>query len=183
MGGAVKAVTSVVSKVSSFAGGPWGTIASLAFQGYSMLKQRSQQKKAAAASRAQAEQYKAAEESKARYSQVQSQRARVQAQREARIRHGQILAGMGTSGLGMTGSSSFTGAMGSVSSQLGTNIGDINVGEGFAQEQSQYNIAAASYGQKALEAESRAAGWKQMGTMAENIGGQFGNIFDIEKID
>lgn len=178
---AFKAISSAVSAISSFSGfgSPWMTAASLAFQGYSMLKQRSQQKKAAAASRAQAEVYKRAEESKQRYSDVQAQRARIQAQREARIRHGQILASMGTSGLGMTGTAPFTGAMGSVSSQLGTNIGDINVGQSFAQEQTGYNIAAANYGQKQLEAESRAAGWKQMGTMAENIPTVFGNIFDI----
>lgn len=178
MGGAVG---KVISTVASFAGGPIGTIASMAFQGYSFLKQRSEGKKAAKAQSAQAQLMQKSEESKARYSQVQAQRERVAQQRQARIQQGRILGQMGTSGLGMTGSAPFTGAMGSVSSQLGANIGQINQGAGFAQEQSGYNIAAAQQGTQAGQAMASAGGWQQMATLAGNMSsGSFGNIFDIQ---
>ena len=178
MGGAVG---KVISTVAAFAGGPIGTIASMAFQGYSFLKQRSEGKKAAKAQSAQAALMQKSEESKARYSQVQAQRERVAQQRQARIQQGRILGQMGTSGLGMTGSAPFTGAMGSVSSQLGANIGQINQGAGFAQEQSGYNIAAAQQGTQAGQAMASAGGWQQMATLAGNISsGSFGNPFEIK---
>lgn len=172
-------VGKVVGAVSSFVGGPWGQAIGMAISGYSMLQQRKQQKKAQSAFRQQAEQQRKAEETQARYSQVQAQRERLAQQRQARIRHGQILAQMGTSGLGMTGTAPLIGALGSVSSQLGRNIGDINVSEGFSQEISGYNVSAAAAGQRGIEAQSRAGGWEQVGTLAGNIfDGSFGNIYD-----
>ncbi|AFB70769.1 hypothetical protein MTPG_00018 [Methylophilales phage HIM624-A] len=175
MGGAVKAVATVVSTAMA---GPIGTYASLAMTGYSMLQQRRQAKKAAKASKAAAEEQRKQEEAKQRYNEVQAQRQRVEQQRQARIRSGQILAQMGSSGLGMTGTAGYIGSMGSVGSQLNRNISDINMGVGYGQAVGESNQRIAGYQQKGIEAEASMAGWKQVQDLAGSFGGTFGNIFD-----
>ena len=182
MGGAVKAVAKVVGSAAGFFGGPLGTLASLAFQGYSMMQERKQGKRASRAATAQAQIQQKQEESRVRYSQVQAQRERIAQQRQARIRQGQLVGQAGAGGVGLAGTSGFTGASSSIASQLGTNIGNIGVAQGFAQEQSGYNIAAAQQATTAGQATASAAGWNQMATLASNVNpGNFGNIFDIEK--
>lgn len=171
IGGAISSVVSVI-------GGPIGTAASMALTGYSMLKQSRAADKAAKASRAAAEQQRKAEETKARYSAVQAKRQKVEQQRLARIKSGQILAQMGSSGLGMTGTAGYIGATGAVASQLGTNIQAINEQEGLAQDVSGFNIGAAAAQQKAYEYQAQQAGWQQVQSLASNLGGSFGNIFD-----
>ena len=171
------AVSSVVGTVLSVAGGPIGTAASMALTGYSFLKQRRAAKKAASASKAAAEQQRKQEETKQRYSQVQAQRQKVEQQRQARIRSGQILAQMGSSGLGMTGTAGYIGAMGSVGTQLGRNIQDINMEQGYGQSISQSNQAIAGSQQKALEYQAEGQQYQAMQSLASNIGGSFGNPF------
>lgn len=173
MGGAAKVVSSVVGVI----GGPIGTAASMALTGYSFLKQSRAADKAAKASRAAAEQQRKQEETKERYSQVQAQRQRVEQQRQARIRSGQILASMGSSGLGMTGTAPFIGATSSVATQLGRNIQDINMSQGYGQAISQSNQAIAASQQQAVEAQAQGAQWQSVQSLASNIGGSFGNIF------
>ena len=181
MGGVVKAVTKVVSavapKVTSLFGGPWGTALGLGFQAFSSMQQRRQGKKAVTASREQTKILEASEKNKERYSQTQAQRARIEQRRLARIKQGEILAATGGGGLGMTGTAPFVGATGAVSSQLGRNIGDINVAEGFASEQSQFNVAAAQQGSIIAQAQASQQGWQNMSSLASNLEGGFGNIF------
>ena len=176
MGGAVKAVTSAFSAISPYAG-PIGTV----FSAVSYLKQRREEKKAQKAEKARADIARRKEESAQRMEQVKAQRARVEEQRKARLRQGQILAQGGSSGLGMTGTAPMLGALGSVSSQMSSNIGDINVAEGFSQEQSGYNTAMARQEEKIGESQARASGWQQIGTMASNLPNTFGNPFDINR--
>jgi hypothetical protein len=173
MGGAASVVSSVVSVI----GGPIGTAASMALTGYSFLKQQRAAKKAAQASRAAAEQQRKQEETKQRYSQVQAQRQKVEQQRQARIRSGQILAQMGSSGLGMTGTAGYIGAMGSVGTQLSRNIQDINMEQGYGESISQSNQAIAGYQQQAVEAQASGEKWQAISSLAGNIGGSFGNPF------
>lgn len=175
MGGGIG---SAIGTVVSVIGGPVGTAAGMALTGYSMLKQRRAAKKAAKAQRAAAETQRRAEETKQRYSEVQAQRQRVEQQRQARIKQGQILAQMGSSGLGMTGTAPFIGATGSVASQLGTNLQQINEGVGFGRAVGGLNQAAAASQQKAIEYQAQGAGWQQVQSLASNLGGTFGNIFD-----
>lgn len=177
MGGAVKAVTSAFSAISPYAG-PIGTV----FSAVSYLKQRREEKKAEKAEKARADIARKKEESAQRMEQVKAARARVEEQRKARLRHGQILAQGGASGLSMTGTAPMIGALGSVSTQMSSNIGDINVAEGFSQEQSGYNVGMAAQEQKIGESQARAAGWQQLGSMASNIPSTFNtNIFDIDR--
>ena len=78
-----------------------------------------------AASKSQAKAQKQSIAAQQRISDAQSARERVQAVREARIRRAQILASTGNQGIAPT-SSGPAGAVSSISSQLGSNIANIN---------------------------------------------------------
>jgi hypothetical protein len=177
MSSVVSAVTSAATAFSAAVPG-WGTVASLALTGYSMMKERKGAKKAASAERDRAAVQAKQQEDQQKYSQVQAQRARVAQQRKARIAHGAILAQGGSSGLGMTGSSSLTGAIGSVSSQMGLNVGNINVGQGFAEGQTQQNIQQGNLQSQTSLAQAEQSGWSQMGAAFSNLSTNFGNPFD-----
>ena len=99
--------------------------------------------------------------------------------REQRIRTGQITAATGGAGLGLAGTSGFTGSVGSLATQAAANIGQINVAQGFAQEQSGYNIAAADAASKGFQAGQQATQWKNVGTMASGMSKDFINIFNV----
>lgn len=177
MGGVVKAVAKVASFVAPAA--PFMKIASLAFQGYSMMQERKQGKKAASAESNRAAIAQKAEESKSRYSQAQAQRQRIQQQRQARIQQG-IVQGQTGNVLGQGGTSGFSGSYGSIGSQTASNIGDINVASGFAQEQSGYNTAMGNEMSRGSQAQAKAQGYQQMTTMASNLPGQVADIFKID---
>lgn len=119
------------------------------------------------------------EESRQRQSEVQARQARLAQVREQRIRTGQITAATGMSGLGMAGTSGFTGSVGSMATQAAANIGQINVAQGFAQEQSGYNIAAAGYASQSAQAGAQATQWQNMGTLASGMSKDFINIFQV----
>jgi hypothetical protein len=183
MSKAVKAITSIASAVAP-AIPVWGQVASLAFQGYSMLQERKQGKKAASAQREQSMIAQRAEDTKQRFQQAQAQRERIAQQRRARIQEGQIVAQTGGAGVGMGGTSGFTGAVGSIASQYGSNLTDINMGEGLSGELSNLKQQMAGAGNRQNEAMARQAGWQSMGTLASNLPGQIGNIFDaVNKTD
>jgi hypothetical protein len=179
MGGVVAAVTKVAEFASNISPG-WGTIASLAFQGYSSMQSRKQGKKAQASSRAMAETQSRQEESKKRFSQAQAQRQRIQQQRKARIAQQQAIGQQGNV-LGQGGTSGFSGSVGQIGSQAANNIGNINVSEGFANEQSGYNQSIASSQQSMNEAGARQTAWQNYGDVAKDIPGQAADIFKIDK--
>lgn len=187
MGGVVKAVTKiaeVASPVASVFGGPVGTFASLAMTGFSAMQQRRQGKKAAKYQEQQVQIQQRAEKQKERYAQLQAQRARIAERRKARIRQGEILAQTGASfGSGIGGVSGSVGALGSVGTQAASNIGDINVAQGFASQQSGFNIAAAQAGSQSQQALASAQGWQQIGQLGQTFGGSFGNIFGSANTD
>lgn len=122
------------------------------------------------------------EQSRARQSAVEARQRRLATIREQRIRTGQVVAMTGSSGLGLPGTSGYTGAVGSLSTQAAANIGQINQAQGFAQEQSGYSIAAGQAASRGFQAGVQAQQWQNIGTMAGGFGTQFKNIFDIKPI-
>lgn len=120
-----------------------------------------------AASKSQAKAQKQSIAAQQRISDAQSARERVQAVREARIRRAQILASTGNQGIAPT-SSGPAGAVSSISSQLGSNIANINTIQNFAQQASKAN-------QQAVDA-------KATGAMFQTIGGIAGGMTDWTKI-
>jgi hypothetical protein len=195
MGGAVKAVTKVVSTVAKVAAPvakvvapiakvvapitPLLTVASLGFQLYSATQARKSVRQAAGYEEKRVEAATKLEESRQKQSDIEAQRRRIAAIREQRIRTGQVVAATAGAGLGLSGTSGYIGSVGALSSQAAANIGAINVGQGFAAEQSGYSVAAGQAGSRSAVATAQGAGWQQMGSLAQGFGTQFGNIFKI----
>lgn len=100
-------------------------------------------------------------EAQSRAASVEAQQARITQVREARIRRGQVTAAGTNSGLD-TGTSGIGGAVGSISSQMGSNIGNINQQETFAQETS----AAL---QRSADAQVEGQKWQQIGNFSQSI--------------
>ena len=113
------------------------------------------------ASREQAAAQRKAQEAQGRAAEVTAHRERIAAVREARIRAGELMSGAGNAGVGFE-SSGVTGALGSIGSQLGSNIGYQNTMTGFAQAAGQANIQAAN-------AASSAATWQAIGGLSNKI--------------
>lgn len=124
----------------------------------------SQQKKAA-------KEQKKAQEAEKRASSVEAARARMEQIREARIRAARIKAQAGAEGTGMV-SSGIAGALSSIGSQTGANIGAINVQQGFANE-------ATAALQRAASAQSKAATWQQIGQVSGSIFSDLGGFTSI----
>ena len=88
-------------------------------------------------------------------------RERLKAIREARIRAGAIAGGAGAGGVGQV-SSGVAGSIASIGSQAGSNIGAINVHEGFAEIASQAN-------QRAADAQADMMQWQAIGSIGKTI--------------
>ena len=143
-----------------------------------MIQERKQGKKAASAEKMRADIARKKEESASRYSQAQAQRQRISQQSQARIKQAMI-AGQTGNALGQGGTSGFTGAVGSIGTQAGSNIGQIGVASGFAQEQSGYNVAMGEAQSRGVQAQAAQQGFQQMTTLAQNLPGQVTDIFKI----
>ena len=113
-----------------------------------------------------------------RYNQLQYKRQRTQALRQARIQQGMIGGSMGGT-LGASGTSSYLGAIGSIGSSTGNNIGNINVAEGYGNSISALNTQAANFGSQANTAGSKGTQWQNMATLGGNIFSQAPQIANI----
>ena len=184
-GGAVKAVTSVVSSVakaipavSQFIPGA-NVLSALSFgaQLFSGMQERKYAGRAAESAQKtfELQKEKAAQES--RYQEVLAQRQRAASTREQRIRIGNIVAQTGGAGLGMAGTSAFTGSVRALSCQGAANIGNINVAESTGQTLTGINQQIGQAASEQFQAQSQQQGWQQIGTMASNFPTSFGNIF------
>lgn len=129
-----------------------GVFTALAITTVAAVGSYQQQKKAAKSQRA-------AQEAQQRGANVEAGRARISQVREARIRAAQIRAQAGAAGTGQA-SSGVAGAISSIGSQAGANIGAINVQQGFAEE-------ASAQLQQAANAQLKAAGWQALGSIAQ----------------
>ena len=112
-----------------------------------------------------------ANEAQARSASVEAQRARIAQVREARIRKGQVISAGTSGGLGM-GTSGLGGAVGSIASQMGENIGKINQQQTFAQD-----TGAAL--QESANQQVKAQKWQQIGAFSQSIFQQAGGFTTI----
>jgi len=188
---AEKKTIAIVAKVAAVAaavyyGGPFlagasglASMGGLALQGVGMVKanaaaqqmQESEQARVAAANEVQA--------SQERQSNLNAQRARISQIREMNIRRGNILASTVRSGTGATGTSAVIGSGGSLTSQLGANIGFINQTQSFASEQSAGNVTAANAASATYQASNEATGWTSLASLGKDVSTQFGGIKTI----
>ena len=112
-----------------------------------------------------------ASDAQGRAANVEAQQARIAQVREARIRRGQVVASGTNAGMGV-GTSGIGGATGSISSQMGSNIGSINQQQTFADETS----AAL---QKSTDAGVKMQTWQQIGNFSQSIFNQSGGFTTI----
>ena len=114
------------------------------------------------------EQNKATKE-RNRYNQMLQKRQRLTQIRQARVRQGEVEAATGSSGLGVSGTSSAIGAIGVTGTQTSANLGAINVAQDVGNRITGYNVAAANFGSQANQAATDANMW----TNVSNLGGSF----------
>lgn len=115
-----------------------------------------------------------------RYKALLSKRSRIENMRVARIKQGGIEAATAGAGLGATGTSAFTGAIGSIGTQTSANLGAINVAEGYGSTIGQYNLAAANLGSAANTAGSNASMWTETASLGNDLfegSDQISNLF------
>lgn len=144
------------------------------------IQQQKYAKKTASAISEQTAASNRADEARNRYNQLLQQRARLDQIRQARINQGQMQASMGGSGLGSSGTSSFTGSVGSIGSQTSANLGAINVAESTGNYITSQNQIAANAGSRAANYQGSMAAWEGMASLGTSIfdrGPQIASIF------
>jgi hypothetical protein len=159
---AVAAVSAVFS-----AAAPLVSAAGLVMSGVSFFQQKKATGQAAEATKRQSDLQN-------RLNEVNAQRARLNAIREARIKRAQILTSTTGAGLGATGTSSSVGGIGAVSTQEATNVQAINKQQGFGQAigaaQTDYYTAA-----------GEAKGWQDIGSISGSIFKESGGFDSLKK--
>ena len=135
------------------------------------IQQAKYAKKSAAAVSEQTAAYNKAEDARNRYNALLQERQRLSTIRQARIEQGNIVAQTGGSGLGVSGTSSFTGSVGAIGTQTAANLGAINVAQSTGDAITGFNKAAAAAGTRAANYSGQAQGWSQVASLG-------GSIFD-----
>ena len=144
------------------------------------IQQQKYAKKTATAISRQTEASNKADAARNRYNQLLQEKSKLAEIRNARISQGQNVASMGGSGLGSSGTSSFTGSVGSVGSTVAANLGMINVAESTGDYITGQNQLAANYGTQAANAQGKQSSWNSMASLGDNIfekGPQIASIF------
>lgn len=148
-------------------------IASLVIGGIGIYQGYQAQQSAAEAASQQAAAQQEANAMQQKSANVQAQRSRVQQLREARIARARVLSSAANMGIGAA-STGVSGAVSSIESQMGANVGAINVTQTFAEAASSASQRAASWGSVAQEKTAVAAQWQGLAQLGFQAGGQLG---------
>jgi len=179
MGGAVKAVTSVVSAVGKFAGksgiigqylGPIGYIASA----YSMIQQRRLGKKQEDAEEKRAEQARILEEKKQKVAEANIQKQRRQLTRESYLKRSNIIANLAQSGVAFPGTSVASGATGSLLTQEQLQQSQLTGTEMAGRDMSQTTQQIGSYASQVATTGMQMQGYQNLSTLGFNVARDFG---------
>jgi len=154
------------------------SVGSLAMQGYGTIQSQKYASQQSKYQRQQVEARNAADAQRNRFNQIQNKRQRLAAIRQARIQQAAISGSMG-SVLGQGGTSGYVGALGSLGSQASSNIGNVNVAEGYGNEISRLNTMSANYGSQANSAASKSGMWSDISVLGGNLMTQTPQILNI----
>ena len=190
MGGAVKAVTDVVSGVGKFIGkegilgqylGPIGYVASA----YSMLQQRRLGKKQERAEEKRAEQARILEEKKQKVAEANIQKQRRQLTRESYLKRSNIIANLAQSGVAFPGTSVASGATGSLLTQEQLQQSQLTGTEMAGRDMSQTTQQIGSYASQVATTGMQMQGYQQLASLGMNTAKTFGvgNPFEVAKSD
>jgi hypothetical protein len=163
--GALDAIGDVFSAITA---NPWFIAAQLAFQGYSFLQEQDSRDNMSDAIQKQADLQR-------RQNEAEAAKARLQQEREARIRRANVTTT--AANVGATGSSVVEGSIGSIGSTAIENISNINTKLGFATAIGQAQT-------EQYQAQADAQFWKSMGgipNMLMSAGTMFGKSSTTKK--
>ena len=154
-------------------------VISAAFGAVSTIQQMRAHKKQSKFNRLQVEKQNEADAIRNRYNQLQQKRQRLGEIRQARIRQGQIEGDTAGSQLGAGGTSSFSGSVGSIGTQVSANLGNISVAQDVGNQITGLNTMSANYQTGAAQAASNATMWNQMNTLGGTLLGQSDQIASL----
>jgi hypothetical protein len=155
----------------------------LGLQGVSYMQQRKSLKAQQSATKQAAEEQRRINLMQERVRLVQERRQRLDILRQQRIQQGRMETEMGGSGLGLAGTSGFTGATSSIQTQATANLGAIDMASGASTAISRASQTAADYQTQASLAQGRQSMYKSMGGFGDFLSsnaGEIGNIFKIK---
>lgn len=155
----------------------------LGLQGVSYLQQRKSLKAQQSATKQAAEEQRRINMMQERVRLVQERRQRLDILRQQRIQQGSMEASIGSSGLGLSGTSGFTGATSAIQTQATANLGAIDMASGASTAISRASQTAADYQTQASLAQGRQSMYKSMGGFGDFLSsnaGEIGNIFKIK---
>jgi hypothetical protein len=153
----------------------------LGLQVSSYLQQRKYQAAQANATKQQAEEQRRINMMQERVRLVQERRQRLDILRQQRIQQGSMEASIGSSGLGLSGTSGFTGATSSIQAQTTANLGALQASSGASTAISRVSQTAADYGSKANQASAQQQQWAQVGSLGGKLYDKGPEIFDLTK--
>ncbi len=163
--------TTIASAIS--AASKYASVGGLVLQGAGMVQQARAADRMQAAEEDRQAAAERVQESQERQSQVEAQRARMAAVREQRILQGRLIASAGQGGMGLTGTSAIAGSTAGLNTQLGTAIGNINVAQGFAAEQSAANVDYGRATSDVFTASNQGSAWSNLASLGKELrGGQ-----------
>ena len=150
-----------------------GAIISGAVSLFSMGEERDSGQAAGAAIDRQTQKQIESEKLQGRIAEVKNARERIEQTRQARIAAARIQAYGQSQGMGVA-TSGVSGSVGSVRSQMGTNVGFINQQETFAQQASMAMQESAQAGGEAARYMAEAQQWNTIGGLANQAFKDFG---------
>jgi len=153
----------------------------LGLQGVSYLQQRKYASAQASATKQAAEEQRRVNMMQERVRLVQERRQRLDILRQQRIQQGSMETALGSSGLGLSGTSGFTGATSSIQTQTTANLGAINMASGASTAISRASQTAADYQTQANLAYGQQMQWKSMGGFGDYLQTNAPSIVSIFK--
>ena len=104
-----------------------------------------------------------------RYQQLLQKRSRLNIIRQGRIDQARIGAATAGSGIGASGTSSYTGSVGAIGSSTSANLGNVNVAQDVGNQITALNTSAANYGSQSNTATSNSNMWNSVSTLGGNL--------------
>jgi len=156
-------------------------VAGLGLQTAGYLQQRKFAGAQADATRQQVDEQKRINQMQERIRFVQERRQRLDILRQQRIQQGSMEGQMAQSGLGLVGTSAFTGATSAIQTQATANLGALNMASGGSTAISQASQRAADFGSQANRASAMGTQWAQVSSLGGKLYDKGPEIFDLSK--
>jgi len=156
-------------------------VAGLGLQTAGYLQQRKYAAAQADATVQQIDEQKRINQMQERIRLVQERRQRLDILRQQRFQQGDMEGKVAQSGLGLVGTSAFTGATSAIQTQATANLGALNMASGGSTAISQASQRAADFGSQANRASAMSTQWTQVSSLGGKLYDKGPEIFDLGK--